>query len=70
MTVGRRIGNCGMSTTGEVVMFDPAGFVGDAEFDLAFEGWDAGRGFPGFSEPFYDAYHAVIPKVRPHIYSI
>eukprot|EP00959_Pyramimonas_sp_CCMP1952_P123017 2571600-Pyramimonas_sp.AAC.2 len=59
-----------MSTTGEVVMFDPAGFVGDTEFDLAFEGWDAGRGFPGFSEPFYDAYRAVIPKVRPRICSI
>lgn len=57
------MGNSGLVATGEVAVFDPAGFIGDAEFDLAFEGWKPVPDFPGFSEAFYTAYHQLLPKI-------
>ncbi|CAI5486254.1 unnamed protein product, partial [Closterium sp. Naga37s-1] len=56
------VGNAGVLRSGEAVMFDPAGFFGHSEFDLAFQGWKPAPGFPGFSDSFYDAYHQVIPR--------
>ncbi|MCO5559263.1 hypothetical protein L7F22_012858 [Adiantum nelumboides] len=56
------MGNTGLTSTGEVAMFDPATFIGDAEFDLAFQGWSPVPGFPGFSDAFYDSYHAMLPR--------
>eukprot|EP00271_Cylindrocystis_brebissonii_P013072 TRINITY_DN32641_c0_g1_i1.p1 TRINITY_DN32641_c0_g1~~TRINITY_DN32641_c0_g1_i1.p1 ORF type:complete len:395 (-),score=45.95 TRINITY_DN32641_c0_g1_i1:317-1501(-) len=56
------VGNCGLLPSGDVAMFDPATFVGHAEFDLAFHGWRPDNGFPGFSPEFYRSYHSVIPK--------
>ncbi|CAI6004191.1 unnamed protein product, partial [Closterium sp. NIES-64] len=44
------VGNAGVLRSGEAVMFDPAGFYGHSEFDLAFRGWKPAPGFPGFSE--------------------
>ncbi|CAI5458094.1 unnamed protein product [Closterium sp. Yama58-4] len=56
------VGNAGVLRSGEAVMFDPAGFFGHSEFDLAFQGWKPAPGFPGFTDAFYDAYHQVIPR--------
>lgn len=56
------MGNSGLVSTGEVAIFDPACFIGDAEFDLAFEGWKPVPDFPGFSAAFYTAYHQVLPQ--------
>eukprot|EP00250_Pteridium_aquilinum_P017545 c23685_g1_i1 orf=278-664(+) len=56
------MGNTGLTSTGEVAVFDPAAFIGDAEFDLAFQGWSPVPGFPGFSDAFYQSYHAILPR--------
>ncbi|KAH8952058.1 hypothetical protein BDL97_09G064300 [Sphagnum fallax] len=58
------MGNSGLTPTGEVAIFDPASFIGDAEFDLAFEGWTPVEHFPGFTAGFYAAYHEVLPQVE------
>ncbi|GAQ79020.1 Putative ribulosamine/erythrulosamine 3-kinase [Klebsormidium nitens] len=56
------VGNSGLVRGGGVAVFDPAGYVGHSEFDLAFRGWEPVNDFPGFSDAFYDAYHAVLPQ--------
>ncbi|KAH7439457.1 hypothetical protein KP509_04G062000 [Ceratopteris richardii] len=56
------MGNTGLTSDGEVAIFDPATFIGDAEFDLAFQGWLPVPGFPGFSDAFYNSYHSTIPR--------
>ncbi|CAI5997126.1 unnamed protein product, partial [Closterium sp. NIES-64] len=56
------VGNAGVLRPGEAVTFDPAGYYGHSEFDLAFRGWKPAPGFPGFTDAFYSAYHEVIPK--------
>ncbi|CAM9978917.1 unnamed protein product [Phaeothamnion confervicola] len=43
----------------EAVVFDPACWYGHSEFDLAL-----GTMFGGFGPPFYDVYHAIIPKAE------
>lgn len=59
------MGNTGLTSTGEVAMFDPAAFIGDAEFDLAFQGWLPVPGFPGFCKYFVDA---ALAHYRAHIH--
>lgn len=61
------MGNTGLLSTGEVAMFDPATFIGDAEFDLAFQGWSPVPGFPGFSDAFYESYHGIIPRAPGYL---
>ncbi|KAG0599356.1 hypothetical protein M758_12G146200 [Ceratodon purpureus] len=56
------MGNSGLVATGEVAIFDPACFIGDPEFDLAFEGWKPVPDFPGLSVDFYTAYHQLLPQ--------
>ena len=55
-------GNTACDADGNLVLLDPAGFYGHSEFDLAFQGWEASPGFPGFSNVFYLAYHDVLPR--------
>ncbi|KLT39150.1 Ketosamine-3-kinase [Cutaneotrichosporon oleaginosum] len=42
-------------------IYDPAGYYGHGEADLGMT-----RMFGGFSQAFYDAYHAVHPRSTPH----
>eukprot|EP00850_Spirogloea_muscicola_P004572 SM000019S05116 [mRNA] locus=s19:1114713:1117810:+ [translate_table: standard] len=59
------VGNSGLTNQG-VAIFDPAGFFGHSEFDLAFCEWQPTPDFPGFSLAFYNAYHDVIPREPGH----
>lgn len=43
----------------EAAVFDPACWYGPPEFDLALATM-----FGGFGEPFYETYHAIIPKAE------
>ena len=52
------IGNTGATASGPVI-FDPACFFGHSEYDLAIM-----RLFGGFSDEFFDAYHAVLPRAE------
>ncbi|WVQ96383.1 hypothetical protein IAU59_003488 [Kwoniella sp. CBS 9459] len=55
-------GNKGYDTlTGGAVMFDPASYYGHNEADLGVT-----HMFGGFSQDFYEAYHAVHPRSEPH----
>mmetsp|Transcript_36925 Transcript_36925/g.72054 ORF Transcript_36925/g.72054 Transcript_36925/m.72054 type:complete len:391 (+) Transcript_36925:194-1366(+) len=56
------LGNAGITSDGEVSVYDPSSFYGHSEFDLAFRGWPSDHGFPGLSEAFYTAYHFHIPR--------
>jgi protein-ribulosamine 3-kinase len=63
-------GNCGVSTGGEPVVFDPAVYFGDREADLAMT-----RLFGGFSPAFYSAYQSSWPMdpgatVRIELYNL
>lgn len=49
-------GNVGQDDDGPVI-FDPASFYGHSEFDLAIA-----QMFGGFSTPFFEHYHKVIPR--------
>ena len=49
-------GNIALSTSSEIVLYDPAVYWGDPETDIA-----ATRLFNGFSKEFYQAYYAHIP---------
>lgn len=51
------VGNTGALGAGDPVVFDPATFFGDAEFDLALASM-----FGGLDERFFDAYHAHNPR--------
>lgn len=55
------VGNCGgvpgEGRLREAAVFDPAVWYGLPEFDLALATM-----FGGFGEPFYETYHAIIPK--------
>ncbi|OCF39228.1 fructosamine kinase [Kwoniella heveanensis CBS 569] len=55
-------GNKGYDTlTGRAVVFDPASYYGHNEADLGIT-----HMFGGFSQDFYEAYHAIHPKSQPH----
>ncbi|CAM6109249.1 unnamed protein product [Calypogeia fissa] len=56
------MGNSGLLSSGEVAIYDPATFIGDSEFDLAFQGWTPSKGFPGLLEGFYRTYHELMPR--------
>lgn len=55
------VGNCGgvpaEGRSREAVVFDPACWYGVHEFDLALATM-----FGGFGAPFYETYHAIVPK--------
>ncbi|KAI8321920.1 Ketosamine-3-kinase [Martensiomyces pterosporus] len=50
-------GNCMADEHGEPVIFDPAAYWGHHEAELGIM-----RMFGGFSQDFFDAYHAIIPQ--------
>lgn len=55
------VGNCGgipgEARVRKAAVFDPAAWYGLPEFDLALATM-----FGGFGQPFYETYHAIIPK--------
>lgn len=57
------VGNCGgvpaEGRSREAAVFDPACWYGVPEFDLALATM-----FGGFGAPFYETYHAIIPKAE------
>lgn len=57
------VGNCGgvpsEGRSREAAVFDPACWYGVHEFDLALATM-----FGGFGSPFYETYHAIIPKAE------
>ena len=64
------IGNTGLTRSGEVAAFDPAPCFGHHEFDLALM-----RMYGGYTDAFWDAYHALIPRsknfqVRAKVYGL
>ena len=63
-------GNCGFTTDGVPVIYDPAIYYGDRETDLAMS-----RLFGGFPQVFYDAYQEAWPldpgwQVRQLVYNL
>lgn len=54
-------GNCGFTSKGDAVIFDPAVYYGDRETDLAMTAL-----FGGFSDDFYAAYHQEYPLPSGH----
>ena len=63
-------GNCGVDESGEVALFDPACYYGDAEADLALT-----ELFGGFPESFYQSYWQIHPRaaeyeVRSQLYQL
>lgn len=63
-------GNAAITSDGEPVIFDPAGYVGDREVDLAMT-----KLFGGFPQEFYQEYQRVFPlapgyEKRENIYNL
>ncbi|MEE9446115.1 MAG: fructosamine kinase family protein [Cocleimonas sp.] len=63
-------GNCASDPQGQPVIYDPAVYIGDRETDIAMT-----ELFGGFSQDFYDTYHAVYPldpdyKTRKQLYNL
>lgn len=55
-------GNWGVSTKGEIVIFDPAVYCGDREIDLAMS-----KLFGGFGNVFYNSYNQTYPLDKDYL---
>lgn len=55
-------GNYLIGTNGDPYLIDPAVYYGHSEVDLAMS-----KLFGGFSTPFYEAYHEIIPRHENHV---